>query len=101
MVTLHTSMPYCQYLCMRTAISSGQEKWHEKLRNKCEIGFCDQLILTWFTNTILATKYRGKYVLSGVQIKVVQEKEYLIGNNQQVSEMERYLTLRNEVNRKQ
>ena len=40
-------------------------------------------------------------MLSGVQIKVVQEKEYLIGNNQQFSEMERYLTLRNEVNRKQ
>lgn len=42
-LVLHNSMQYCPYLRMQTATSSGQKKWHEKLRKKCEIGFYDQL----------------------------------------------------------
>ena len=59
MVTLHNPMQYCPYLYMHTAISSGQKKRYEKLRNKCEIGFCDQLLKLGLRTLILATKYRG------------------------------------------
>lgn len=56
----HTAQPYAVLPVLMYAHSHpGQKKRYEKLRNKCEIGFCDQLLKLGLRTLILATKYRG------------------------------------------
>lgn len=102
-VTLHNSMQYCQYLCIHTAISLGQKKWHEKLRKKCEIGFCDQLLKLQQLRTLYTSDKISWKNTCSVVFRLKQYKKKNISQVTIISRLAKWnlLTLRNKINRNQ